>query len=313
MSIRAGKVYCIGETVLDIIFQDDLPLAAKPGGSMLNSAVSLGRAGISVTFISDFAHDHAGNLILRFLLQNNISTEYISRYTDGKTAVSLAFLDHQQNADYSFYKIFPSERLNIPLPSVQPDDVVLFGSFYALTGSLRSKIMDFVRTAKSSGAYVIYDPNFRQSHVNELDTLRPWILENISLADLVRGSDEDFRTIFNAESAPQAWNAVNLAGCSSLVYTKGGEGVELLTNGFSKSYSVPKIEPVSTIGAGDAFNAGIIYEMLSGESNTKRVEANLQGIADRLISSGIQFSTEVCQSFDNYISPEMGMRLQKTT
>jgi fructokinase len=306
MKIRAGKVFCIGETVLDIIFKDDRPLAATPGGSMLNSAVSLGRAGISVTFISDFGYDHAGDLILRFLLQNNISTEYISRYTDGKTAVSLAFLDHQQNADYSFYKIFPAERLTVPLPSVQPDDIVLFGSFYALTGALRSKIMDFIRVAKATGAYVIYDPNFRRSHVGELETLMPWILENISMADLVRGSDEDFRTIFNAESALQAWNAVNKAGCSSLVYTKGGEGVEVLANGFSKSYHVPEIEPVSTIGAGDAFNAGIIYEMLGGEKTTK-------GIEDRMIASGIRFSTEVCQSYDNYISAELGMRLQKTT
>lgn len=313
MNVRAGKVYCIGETVLDIIFQNDRPLAAKPGGSMLNSAVSLGRAGISVTFISDFGYDHAGDLILRFLLQNGISTEYISRYNDGKTAVSLAFLDQQQNADYSFYKIFPAERLTIALPTVQADDIVLFGSFYALTGALRSKIMDFIRNAKSSGAFIIYDPNFRQSHVDELDTLRPWILENISLADLVRGSDEDFRIIFNAESSMQALNAVNKAGCSSLVYTKGGEGVELLTSGFSKSYTVPKIEPVSTIGAGDAFNAGIIYEMLRGENKESRIAHISQGMADKLIATGIHFSTEVCQSFDNYISAELGMRLQKST
>jgi fructokinase len=46
-------VYCIGETVLDIIFRDDQVIAAKPGGSMLNTAVSLGRSGIPVEFISE--------------------------------------------------------------------------------------------------------------------------------------------------------------------------------------------------------------------------------------------------------------------
>jgi fructokinase len=313
MNTKAGKVFCIGETVLDIIFQDDRPLAAKPGGSMLNSAVSLGRAGISVSFISDFANDHAGDLILRFLLQNGISTEYISRYTNGKTALALAFLDHHQNADYSFYKIFPTERLSINLPKIQSNDVVLFGSFYALTETLHSKITDFIRDARSAGAFIIYDPNFRRAHLSELAKLLPWVLENISLANLVRGSDEDFGFIFNTESAQQAYEAVNKAGCPLLVYTKGSHGVEVLAPGFSRSYSTPKIDPVSTIGAGDAFNAGIIYEMLRGENDLKGSETFSQLYADRLIASGIQFSAEVCQSLDNYISAETGTFLQKST
>jgi fructokinase len=39
------KIYGIGETVLDIIFKNGQPQAAKPGGAMLNSMVSLGRIG----------------------------------------------------------------------------------------------------------------------------------------------------------------------------------------------------------------------------------------------------------------------------
>ena len=39
------KIYTIGETVLDIIFKNGQPVASKAGGSMLNTAVSLGRRG----------------------------------------------------------------------------------------------------------------------------------------------------------------------------------------------------------------------------------------------------------------------------
>lgn len=37
------KVIGIGETILDIIFRNDQPSAAVPGGSVFNGIVSLGR------------------------------------------------------------------------------------------------------------------------------------------------------------------------------------------------------------------------------------------------------------------------------
>ena len=300
------NVYCIGETVLDIIFRDDLPVAAKPGGSMLNSAVSLGRAGIPVYFISDFAQDHAGDLIHAFLLQNKVSTQYVSRYSNGKTALSLAFLDHAQNADYSFYKIFPEDRLNIPMPSMKPGDIVLFGSFYALTGSLRNKITGFIRDAKSRGAFIIYDPNFRKAHLGELEILRPWIMENIGMADLVRGSDEDFMNIFGVPDADQAYGQVSKSGCRHLVYTQGNRGVEVRSNGHTCSYPVQKISVASTIGAGDAFNAGIINTLVESNHNWSD---SLTWEWHEIIQTGILFSANVCQSLDNYISVDFGNSL----
>jgi len=66
------RVYCFGEVLLDIIFPKGEPVAAKVGGSMLNTAVSLARTGIDVKLISEIFPDEAGNIILRFLKENNI-------------------------------------------------------------------------------------------------------------------------------------------------------------------------------------------------------------------------------------------------
>jgi fructokinase len=305
------RVFCIGETVLDIIFQDNNVVAAKPGGSMLNTAVSLGRAGIPVYFISDYAKDHAGDLIHNFLSDNGISTEYISRYPDGKTSLALAFLDQKKNADYSFYKLFPEERITISMPSAQAGDIVLFGSFYALTGSLRPKIVEFIRSAKSNGAFIIYDPNFRNAHRGELEAFRPWIIENISMASLVRGSDEDFLNIFAAANADQAYQHIKTFGCPMLVYTRNSQGVEVIANGTSRTFAVPPIQVASTIGAGDAFNAGIIYALLKGAMSGL---TTLTGpLWDDIIGHSIQFSSDVCQSLENYISIEFGMKLKSET
>ncbi|MCX6305901.1 MAG: PfkB family carbohydrate kinase [Bacteroidetes bacterium] len=312
MTKEAGRVFCIGETVLDIIFREDQPLSATPGGSMLNSAVSLGRAGTKVFFISDFGTDHPGNIIQEFLSNNGVSTEYVSRYSNGKTSLALAFLDQQKNADYSFYKILPEERLICPFPGVEPGDIVLFGSIYAITNSLRSKITGFVRAAKAGGAFIIYDPNFRSAHLGELETVRPWIMENMGMANLVRGSDEDFKNIFNAPDAQQAFRHVHEAGCPLLVYTKSSKGVEVIQDGVATTYRVPQIEPVSTIGAGDAFNAGIIHAAttLPGTSMLPMPGTLPAWLLDCLIESAIRFSADVCLGLDNYISPEFGNNLK---
>lgn len=66
-SARQRTVYCMGETVLDILFRGAVPLSANAGGSALNSAVSLSRAGAKVSFIGVVGNDSTGSHILDFL------------------------------------------------------------------------------------------------------------------------------------------------------------------------------------------------------------------------------------------------------
>ena len=54
------KVIGIGETGLDIIFRNEQPIAAVPGGSTFNALISLGRSGISCNFISEIGNDRVG-------------------------------------------------------------------------------------------------------------------------------------------------------------------------------------------------------------------------------------------------------------
>lgn len=194
------KVYAIGETVLDVIFKDNAVQGAIPGGSMLNSAVSLGRAGIYVSLITEVAKDQTGAIVESFLNHNNIHTNLIYKHSDGKTAIALAFLSTTNDASYVFYKNHPAERLKIEVPEFTSDDILLFGSYYSIDPALRQILLPIVLKAKQSGCLVVYDPNFRKPHSGQLERLRPYVMENISMADVVRGSDEDFANIFGVDS-----------------------------------------------------------------------------------------------------------------
>jgi len=304
------KIYGIGETVLDIIFKDGQPRAAKPGGSSLNSLVSLGRLGLDANFISEYGNDPVGDLIDSFLKNNHVITDYVSRFTNGKSALALAFLDEANNASYTFYKDFPPERLsNVPEITAQ-DDIVTFCSIYAITRAVRPNLIRFVRTAIKNRSIILYDPNFRTAHLHELEELRPLIMENFRMADFIRASDEDMKNIFGVHDSESAYRKVK-DYCPILIYTANTKGVTVYSPSGIFRFGVKKIEPVSTIGAGDNFNAGIIYSMLRDNITKNMMNKLSEGQWRKIIETAVDFATEVCLSWDNYISEEFAERVIK--
>lgn len=303
------KIYGIGETVFDIIFKNGQPQAAKPGGAMLNSIVSLGRVGLPVHFISEYADDDVGSLIDGFLHSNGVDTSYVHHYRDGKTKLALAFLNERNDAAYTFYEKYSEKRLEIEFPEIVKNDILLCGSIYAITDEIRDKFRSLVSNAHRNGAIVIYDPNFRSAHRHELDRLKPLIIENMSMASLVRGSDEDFSNIFGAATPDEAWDAVKNY-CRCLVYTANAEGVYVRTEKFSGRFPVKKLTPVSTIGAGDNFNAGMMGALYLNWINTEHLESIGEDIWNKIITMGVDFASEVCMSYENYVSEEFAGRIR---
>ncbi|MEI8225722.1 MAG: PfkB family carbohydrate kinase [Bacteroidota bacterium] len=303
------KIFGIGETVLDIIFKHGQPQAAKAGGSVLNSVVSMGRMELPVSFISEYGLDDVGNLIDNFLNNNGVNTSFVHRFHDGSTALALAFLDEKNDAHYTFYKDFPGKRLDIDFPVIKKDDIIQCGSFYAIWPEIREKFKKFIHGAKEEGALIIYDPNFRQTHLSELDILKPLIIENMQMASLLRGSDEDFKNIFGVNNPDEAWEVVKKF-CKCLVYTANVEGVYVRTTSFSGKFPVQKITPVSTIGAGDNFNAGMITSIYSNGINMEQLEKLTEKEWSKVITTAVAFATHVCLSYENYISTEFAKKLK---
>jgi fructokinase len=295
------KIYGIGETVFDIIFKDGNPQAAKAGGSVLNSMISLGRLGLPVSFISEYGLDNAGNLIDKFLKINGVDTRFVNRYQKGNTTISLAFLDEKNDAHYNFYKDHSDKRFDIDFPLFSSDDILQFGSFYAIWPEIREEFKKLIMDAAESNALVLYDPNFRKTHASELISLKPMILENMEMANIVRGSKEDFEEIFGVKSPNEAWKVIKNY-CKCLVYTVNTEGVFVFTPHFSGEFPVKKIEPVSTIGAGDNFNAGVITAIYRNNILRDDLLKLEEPEWLNIITTATAFATHVCLSIDNYLS-----------
>ncbi len=302
------RVFGIGETVMDIIFKDNHPIASKAGGSALNTIVSLARTGADAHFISEIGNDRVGEVITAFLKENDVSTESICRFDNGKSALALAFLNKENDAEYEFFKDYPKQRLVGDIPKFTKGDIVVFGSFFGLNPTVRPRLLEYLHNAKAAGAIVIYDPNFRSHHLENKEMLIPTIEENFELADIVRGSNEDFENIYGQTNPTEVYAKVAMH-CNNLIITANKEGVYTFGSNFNRHFKVPVLEPVSTIGAGDNFNAGMIKALL--DFNVVKSNELYLSQSDwmHLAAYGIEFSAEVCMALDNYINTEFRHKL----
>lgn len=306
------KVIGIGETMLDIIFKNGKPIEAVPGGSTFNGIVSLGRAGVKTVFVSETGNDRVGEYVRDFLRDNNVDTSAINVFQETKSPVSLAFLDKDNNADYIFYRDQKHDHMDFAYPDIQKDDIVVFGSFYAVNPALRPQVSGLLEYARQRGAIIYYDVNFRKAHQADVMKVTPNLIDNLEYADIVRGSKEDFEVLYKKDSAERVYRAETSFYCKRFIYTDGPNPVSVFSNnGFHKEYAMPKTEMVSTIGAGDNFNAGFIYGMIKYGVTRDDVEHGLsEEVWDKLIATATAFSADCCKDIFNYISKEFGQQLQ---
>jgi len=298
-------VYTLGESLLDIIISSIDDAVVRPGGAMLNTAVSLGRSDVEVSLITELGDDDTSSLITSFLSSNNVSANFVKHYSNNTTSLALAFLDDNKKPKYTFIKNYPTIRRLANIDNFTPDDILLFGSLYSIDKKIRESVQSIVTNARNSKATIIYDPNIRNAHHLEDKELMNSIYENINLSHIIKGSDEDFTNIFgSSDTNVQMAELRKINNKAIIIITLGTDGVIADLNGQTIKLPAIKTNVVSTIGAGDAFNAGIILALNKSNFQSDDFSELSSGFIENMLKSGLHFSSKVCASLDNYLPVE---------
>lgn len=301
-----GTIYTVGETTYDIIFRNQQPAGAVVGGSILNGSVTLGRLKLPVKFISRIGNDQVGDISVDFLNNNGVDCSLIVRFK-GNSRLALAFLDDQMNASYTFYKASKIPELNYP-PLVD-GDYFIFGSTHALREEGRNELLLNLNQAYDKNILTFYDPNIREFGPLELIEIRKKFEENLYFTKVLKGSNHDFQRLYETNNAEQIFSKIEKFGVEVLIVTSGGDEVQLKTKKIYKTFPVKPVKLVSTIGAGDNFNAGLVYGMytLGIDKN------NIQNISIeqwiKILEYAISCSAFVCESELNYISNNFAAKI----
>ena len=303
------RIYTLGETILDLLFKGNALQQVVPGGAMLNTAVSLGRLSLPVYLISEWGKDVAGAFIRNFLVDNKVDTHFVYEYDNGKTALALASLDAMGNANYTFYKEYPLQRLQVDPPTFHAGDFLLIGSFFALDPLVRQPLVEILRRARQQGAFLVYDPNFRKNHLDQLPQMIPFVEENFKFAHLVRGSHEDFMFLFQTADPYEIYQHSLDLGCDHLIITRGGEEMLFMKPRMQTSLQPHPADIVSTVGAGDTFNAGLVFAMYRKGIFNDNYRELLSCEWGDMLEVASTFAAHACASYENYISESFAKQI----
>ncbi len=298
-------VYTLGEMLLDVMVEQETEIPREdfikyghPGGAMLNAAVSLARSGVVTALISEAGNDSVAAFLVGFLQKNGVRTQFIKQYPHAPTSVALARLDDQKKAQYTFLNNYPDRRNLLSPAAFSSVDILLFGSLYALDPAIRPQIQNILHAAIAAKSILMYDPNIRNSEQLTNKKRKEALFENLKLATIIKGSDEDFDAVFGRQSPEKHVAALQRTNPDAVIFiTLGTKGA---LAAWKKQFIVKPaktVRVVSTIGAGDGFNAGVIAEMVHSCISKAELPQHLE----ELLDSGIAFSAAVCNSADNYV------------
>lgn len=300
--------YTFGESLLDIIVDTKGQTQTIPGGSQLNVASNLAMAGHKVQHISFIGDDSPGRIINDFLNKSGIKIDFLQKDPQHKTTLAFATLDEKGQASYSFYKDYP-ERLftDSVLPEFTSESCFSFGSMAALKERWQPALDQLLKAAKNAGSFIFYDPNIR-TKLKDTPTEKR-LIRNMQSATIIRGSDEDFISIFGTADPVVIAEKAELQEHQLLLITQGAGDVITYFMKEKSFFPLPSLKPVSTIGAGDAFNAGILSFVEVMQLKANKMHLLSQEIISVIVGVGVSFSADVCQSYSNTISAEMAERL----
>lgn len=302
MKHKRSRIYAIGESAYDILFKNDKPYDGKVGGAVINTAVSLGRMNTDVYLVGDIADDKIGKITLNFLEENKVKTEYFRLNPYNQSRISLAFIDNPNQPHYLFYKLKGENNFQLTFPVDYYGDIILFGSLYSVRPDYHFQIFNFLQKAQAHNSLIYYDPNFRKNHLNILPEIIPNLLKNIEISDIIKGSDEDFHTIFGCKNFEETVFKIDASHKKILIYTRGKKSLKASVFGKFIDLKIDEVETKSAVGAGDSFNAGFVWELYNRNICKNNYQSISIDVWSQILRSANRFAAHVCTRDENYIS-----------
>ncbi|MEX2044114.1 MAG: PfkB family carbohydrate kinase [Opitutus sp.] len=263
-------IACFGEALWDV-----LPRGIFLGGAPLNTAYHLSRQGIRAVPVTAVGRDTLGDEIIRRLSDWKIDRRAVARLSGVATGTGRASLDARGNASYRFAPDVAWDRIPVgALLRSPPPRALVFGSLALRSPRNRRALAQLLSAWR--GALRVLDLNLRAP----FDHGAP-VAFALRHADIVKLNDLELARMSGGRIA---WSsgaierrARAFAGRHRLArvcVSAGHRGAGLLWDGAWHWEPARKVRVRDTIGAGDAFLAGLLAALLGRGSRPEVALAN---------------------------------------
>ncbi|HEV8555887.1 MAG TPA: carbohydrate kinase [Actinophytocola sp.] len=239
------------------------PLRPMPGGGPYNVAITAGRLGDPVRFLSRLSTDGFGDALLRRLQLSNVDVSMVRRGPE-PTTLAVAGIGPDGSARYSFHVEGTADRL-VSDPGELPAEVTTLslGTLSLLLEPGATTYETMLRRHARRGGLTVLDPNIRPVLVSDPDAHRARFVSWLPDIGLLKLSVEDARWLGGlgdgepVEALVRAWVS---KGPAAAVLTRGAEGLAVITaDGELVEVPAAAATVVDTIGAGDTVHGALLH------------------------------------------------------
>jgi fructokinase len=265
-------IVALGELLIDFTSYGYSPAGMRlfeqnPGGAVANVLAAVTKLGGSGAFLGKVGSDMHGRFLKETLDHAGINTRGLILSDSVFTTLAFVSLSETGERTFSFARkpgadtqILPGELDESLLGDAK---VFHFGSLSLTDEPARSATHHAVKFAKSHGAVISYDPNYRAPLWPDGETAKERMRELLPYVDIMKLSDEETSLLTDYDTPEEAASYLNTLGISCVAVTLGKKGALVSVAGKSNVVSGYPNPAVDTTGAGDAFWGGFLYRMFA--------------------------------------------------
>jgi len=294
MENKEYDVITMGRSCIDLYsndvgapFEEIKSFAAYVGGSPTNIAVGTTRLGLKTALLTAIGKDPVGDFIMRFLNDEGVDTRFISTKPGNRSSAVVLGIEPPDQFPLVYYRdnaadIFLNIDDVLATPIANTKVFEISGTGLSKDPS-RSSTFFACEQAKSAGATVVIDLDFRADQWFDIRAFGVYVRAVLPLVDIAIGTEEEIKAAALADtskvsvgysqiSAPTVEGDIETAiqmllqqGASTVVVKRGSKGASVYhKNGEHVDVSGFPVEVYNVLGAGDAFASGFIYGLVQG-------------------------------------------------
>jgi len=254
-------ILACGEALMDVLVDADGGLHPVPGGGPFNTARALARLGIPSAFLGRLSTDTYGQRLAEVLNTDGASLDFASRGPE-PTTVARAKVDLAGVAHYEF-QVEGTSAPNLT-PAMLPEalgpgiEALHVGTLGLVLEPMATTLVELVRREQGR-RLVMLDPNIRAQLISDRSRYCCCLMgELIPASTIVKASEQDLDWLYPGLHVEAACAQILERGPRLVIATLGADGAVALTHRARAHVKTPPVDVVDTIGAGDAFGAGLL-------------------------------------------------------
>jgi fructokinase len=265
-----------GEALIDLVARDG-SLYPIPGGGPFNTAVALARLDVPTSFLGRVSTDRLGRLLAAELERSGVDDRHLLR---GSAPTPLAVVDTSESGDaeYTFYLASTAYADLMPsdLPELGDEVSCLHLGTLGLATDPPTAAYELLLERESARRLVVVDPNVRPDVIADANGYRRRFESWLGRVHVLKASAFDVEWLYPGLAAESFAERMLERGARIAVVTRGAEGAIALTGAGSARVEALEVEVVDTVGAGDAFGAGLLRRLWESD----RLDPNAVGRMD---------------------------------